>query len=119
MRLALLLLLLASPAAAHDLSLHDDLPYLAADCAGYLQARARAEGDTAAQARADGFRAAAKALDPALSADIDYVLDTATTRTRQMLKDAAQISGAQRLLTEQEAFCKGVAEALPEKWGLR
>ncbi|MBS8227575.1 hypothetical protein [Vannielia litorea] len=116
---ALLLLLLTTPAPAHDLAQHEDLPYLAADCAGYWQAVAAAQGSAEAAARAASFRAAAKELNPALSTDIDYVAETSTTRARQMLKDAAEIAGAARLLREQEASCAAIGAVLPAKWGLR
>ncbi|QDC09260.1 hypothetical protein FHY55_08405 [Oceanicola sp. D3] len=120
MRHALLILaLIAAPASAHDLSEHDDLPYLAADCAGYWRGVAR-EGDTGDPMAADlsaMYLAAAKDLAPALSRDIDYIAETATTRARQMIRDAASITSAKRLLREQEQFCQNVGLALPAKWG--
>ncbi|SIN86201.1 hypothetical protein [Vannielia litorea] len=118
-RRAALLVLLATPAVAHDLAAHDDLPYLAADCAGYWQAVAeRRPGDPMAADLSAGFLAAARELAPELARDIDYIAQAARTRASVMLKDAAQISAAARLLDEQEQFCQSVGLALPDKWGL-
>ena len=117
---ALFLLLLATPAAGHDLSLHDDLPYLAADCAGYWRGVAAHEAgeDPMAADLSATYLAAARELAPEIAGDLGYIADTSTTRARQMLKDAAEISGAARLLREQEQFCQEVGLALPAKWGL-
>ncbi|MCO6382553.1 hypothetical protein [Oceanicola sp. 502str15] len=118
-RLTLLLATAAAPASAHDLSQHDDLPYLAADCAGYWQGVAdAAPGDDGMAAElAELYLAAARDLAPALAPDITYIARTSRIRARQMLKDAAQITAAERQLREQEQFCQSVGLALPAKWG--
>ncbi|MGR3795245.1 hypothetical protein [Vannielia sp. SX4] len=120
LRSALTLLLFAAPVTAHDLSEHEDLPFLAADCAGYWRGVAAHQADDSDPMAADLgnlYLAAAKDLAPELSTDLDYVAQTSQTRARQMLKDAGQISGAARLVAEQEQTCQAVGLALPAKWG--
>ncbi|MDF1873922.1 hypothetical protein [Vannielia sp.] len=114
-----LLLAGATPAAAHDLSQHIDLPYLAADCAGYWRAVALKDGGAKEpMRRANAFLAAARAQAEDGGSDLPFVVENAQHRAEAQMRDATTNEGARQALDDQETFCRSVGAALPAKWQL-